>query len=289
MTRYDLHQHLWPTAFLDVLRSRTTAPALAGTALTTPEGTFAVDLGRHDPETRIAALDRDGIDVAVLSLQPCLGTELLPPSEQDELELAWIDGARELVRDAGGRFRALAPWRVVDGFAGTSVGASALLEPEPHADLLAAVDAAPDALLFVHPEAEGPPPPGRPDWWGWTAGYAGQLQRAYLAWLAGGRERLPRAPVVFAILAGGGPFLLERLSHRGIEVRSALDPNVYFDTATHGRRAIELCIETFGAGQLVYGSDTPVVEARLTLQAVRGFGDAVAHLLQIETPGALIR
>ena len=61
-----------------------------------------------------------------------------------------------------------------------------------------------------------------------------------------------------------------------------------FDTATHGRRAIELCIETFGAGQLVYGSDVPVVDPRLTLQAVRGFGDAVARLLQIDTPGALL-
>ena len=44
----------------------------------------------------------------------------------------------------------------------------------------------------------------------------------------------------------------------------------------------------FGAGQLVYGSDMPVVDPRLTLQAVRGFGDAVARLLQIDTPGALI-
>ena len=43
------------------------------------------------------------------------------------------------------------------------------------------------------------------------------------------------------------------------------------------------------AGQLVYGSDTPVVDPHLTLHAVRGFGDAVARLLQIETPGALIR
>jgi len=177
---------------------------------------------------------------------------------------------------------------VIDGFAGTSIGASALLEPETSASLLAAVDAA-GGLLFVHPESAGPIPPGRPPWWGWTIGYAGQMQRAYFAWLADGRERLPVARVLFTILAGGAPFLLERLTHRGVEVRSALDPGVFFDTATHGRRAIELCIETFGAGQLVYGSDVPVVDSNSTLQAVRGFGDAVARLLQIETPGALLR
>jgi hypothetical protein len=114
------------------------------------------------------------------------------------------------------------------------------------------------------------------------------MQAAYLAWLAGGRERWPTLRVVFAILAGGAPFQLERLAQRGMDVRSALDPGVYFDTATYGRRAIELCVETFGVGQLAYGSDTPVVDSRFTLQAVRGFGDAVAQMVQVETPRALL-
>ena len=270
MTSFDLHQHLWPQPFVDVLRSRSGPPMLRGSVLTTPEGSFELDLGAHDPGARVDALDRDGVDVGVLSLQPTLGAERLGAAQRDELELAWLDGIGEIVRASAGRFRALAPSRVVDGFAGTSVGASALLDLDGHASLLGEVDAA-GCVLFVHPEAEGARDPRR------------------LAWLAGGRDRYPSLRVVFAILAGGAPFLLERLSHRGVEVRSALDPGVYFDTATHGRRAIELCIETFGAGQLVYGSDTPVVDPRLTLHAVRGFGDAIARLLQIETPGALIR
>ncbi len=288
MTRFDLHQHLWPEPFLDALRRRAEVPFLNGTVLTTPEGAGALDLRVHDLEHRLAALDRDGIEVAVVSLQTTLGLESLEPAARDELELAWVEGIQDVVRESAGRIRAFAPGRVIDGFAGTSIGASALLEPETSASLLAAVDAA-GGLLFVHPEAAGPIPPGRPPWWGWTIGYAGQMQRAYFAWLADGRERLPVARVLFTILAGGAPFLLERLTHRGVEVRSALDPGVFFDTATHGRRAIELCIETFGAGQLVYGSDMPVVDSNSTLQAVRGFGDAVARLLQIETPGALLR
>ena len=273
--------------FIDALRTRMDMPSLDGNVLTTPEGSFELDLGAHDPERRIAALDHDGIDVAVLSLQPSLGCEALPSSERDELELAWADGVAALARESAGRFVALAPWRVLDGFVGTSVGASALVEPDRHAALLAEVEAS-NGVLFVHPEAEEPSPAGRPDWLSWTAGYASQMQRAYLSWLADGRERFPSLRIVFAILAGGGPFQLERLSHRGVDVRSALDPGVYFDTATHGRRAIELCIETFGATQLVYGSDIPVVEPRLTLDAVRGFGDAVAHILQSDTPGGLL-
>jgi len=288
VTTFDVHQHLWPDVFVDALRARAAPPALRGTTLTTPEGSFELDVRHYqDPERRVAELDRDGIDIAVVSLQPTLGCELLAPAERDELELAWMEGISELIGASGGRFRAFAPWRVAEGFAGTSVGASALFELDAHAELFAAVDAS-GGVLFVHPEAEPEQPPGRPEWWNWTVGYAAQMQRAYLAWLAGGRERLPSVRIVFSILAGGGPYLLERLSHCGVDVRSALDPHVYFDVATHGRRAIELCIETFGAYQLAYGSDTPVVETQLTLDAVRGFGEAVVHILQKETPGALL-
>jgi hypothetical protein len=114
------------------------------------------------------------------------------------------------------------------------------------------------------------------------------MQAAYLSWLASGRERWPSLRIVFAMLAGGAAFHLERLAHRGVDVRSSLEPNVYLDVATYGRRAIELCIETFGVSQLVYGSDRPVVDAQRTLAAVRGFGDAVTRLLQIETPEVLL-
>ena len=162
-----------------------------------------------------------------------------------------------------------------------------MLDADSAAPLLDAVDAA-GGVLFVHPECELAPTGDRPEWWGWTAGYTAQMQRAYLAWLASGRARWPSIRVVFAILAGGAPFQLERLAHRGIDVRSALDPNVFLDVSTYGRRAIELCVETFGVQQLVYGSDTPVVDPRPTLTAVRGFGDAVARILQIETPGRLL-
>jgi hypothetical protein len=95
-------------------------------------------------------------------------------------------------------------------------------------------------------------------------------------------------PVVFAQLAGGAPIHHERLTHRGVHVRATLDPLTLFETSTYGRRAIELCIETFGVERLAYGSDVPVVDPRPTLRAVRGFGESVAHILQSETPGRLI-
>ncbi len=287
MLTYDVHQHLWPPAFLAALRARDTTPFVRDDSLVTPEGAFAFDARAHDPDARLALLDRDGIGVAVLSLQPTLGVEALPEGERDHLEETWMAGMLDLVAESGGRFRALAPWRVADGFSGASVGASALLEPGRGADALAAAADA-GTLVFVHPEAEGAVPHGRPAWWNWTAGYTGQMQQAYLAWLGGGREAHPDVPVVFAQLAGGAPIHHERLTHRGVHVRAALDPLTLFETSTYGRRAIELCIETFGVERILYGSDVPVVDPRPTLRAVRGFGESVAHILQSETPGRLI-
>ena len=52
--------------------------------------------------------------------------------------------------------------------------------------------------------------------------------------------------------------------------------NVFFDTASYGRRALELCIETFGVEQLVFGTDTPVVDPTPAIRAVDAFGESVA-------------
>ena len=287
MATYDFHQHLWPERFVSALRARTDPPFLSQDELVTNEGRFAIDLSAHQPEVRIRALDRDEVDVAVLSLQTTLGLELLNAEEREELEVSWADEVRDIVSASSGRFLALAPSRARVGFPGMSLGASALLDLDRVSPILdEAVER--NCVVFVHPEVGEPPVGARPVWWSWALGYTAQMQAAYLAWLGSGRPRWPTLKIVFAILAGGAPFQLERLTHRGVNVRSALDPNTFFDVATFGRRAIELVVETFGVHQLVYGSDTPVVDPRPTLDAVRGFGDAVMHVLQSDTPSRLL-
>jgi 6-methylsalicylate decarboxylase len=288
MSTFDLHQHLWPEGFVAALRARTTPPLLEDERLTTSEGTFEVALADHDLEARIHALDRDGIDVAVVSLQTSLGLEALAAEDRDALENAWLDGLRELAATADGRIRAFSPSRVRDGCAGVCIGSSVLADLEHASPVLDEAEAV-GTVVFVHPDAGRQADPSRPAWWDWVTAYPARMQEAYIAWLAFGRERWPALRVLFAMLAGGGPFQLERLARRGVDVRSALDPNTFFDVSTHGRRAIELCVETFGVGQLVYGSDTPVVDSRPTLDAVRGFGDAVQHVLQSDTPSRLLR
>lgn len=270
MTTVDLHQHLWPQQLVRLLRAREQPPYLRDGTLVTVEGAFRLDLGRHDPERRLAELDRDRIDVAVLSLQSSLGLELLPTAERTALEEAWTEGVAELVAASGGRFRALAPWRVVPGFVGTSVGTSALLG-EGDSPVLAAAAAA-GVPVLVHPEADPAPAADRPAWWPWVAGYTGQLQRAFLAWLAGGRARHPALRIVFAGLAGGALAHTGRLMHAGVDLGTP-DPDTLFETSTCDAAALALALAVVGADRIAYGSDVPVVDPQATLAAVRALDE----------------
>jgi predicted TIM-barrel fold metal-dependent hydrolase len=282
----DVHQHLLPSGFIEALRRRNAPPRIVGAELETAEGRFAFDQGEHDLESRIAALDLEGTTVAVLSLQDTLGHGSLGHSERGELVAAWEEGIEEVVADARGRFVALAAGPTRPGFVGSCVGSDALDDPEALGAVIESVRTH-GGFVLVHPSG-GPLPANVPGWWGAVASYTAQMQSAYLAWLAYGQERWPDIAVVFSILAGGGPFQLERLGSRGIELRSVLHGNVYFDTASYGRRALELCVETFGVEQIVYGSDLPIIDPQQTLRAVRGFGESVERLIRCDNPNRLL-
>jgi hypothetical protein len=280
MTTVDLHQHFWPEPLLEVLSRRDRPPCLSGSILEVEgEPASEIDLGAHDLAARIALLDRCGIDVAVISLQPTLGLD-------DELVDAYERGIREVAFESGGRLVPLAAGAVVDGFAGMCVAAPELADLDRLAPTLDELGRA-GRLLFVHP---GPAtaPDGAPEWWTAVVDYTAQMQAAYAAWLAGGAERWPVLSVVFAILAGGGPFQFERLASRGISGRSLLHENVYFETSSYGRRALDLCLATFGVRQLCFGSDAPVIDPFPTLDAVRGFGEAVAEALCSSNPSRIL-
>jgi hypothetical protein len=272
---FDVHQHLWPEAFVSALSRRTEAPCLEdrGRVLRLAEGSYDLDLGAHDLVRRLALLDRDGIDVAVVSLQSTLGAERHP-----ELVAAYHDSIAELVEAAGGRLRAFACGECREGFVGACVSAERLLAG---IDELARELEHAEQILFVHPGPAPVPPDGAPPWWPAVVDYTAQLQAAFAAWIAGGATRFPRLPVVFAILAGGAPFQLERLRSRGVDEPDALGPNVYLETSSYGRRALTLCLDAYGPDRLLYGSDVPVIDPRPTLKALRGLGrdvfDAVAH------------
>ena len=286
MPTFDVHQHLWPEPFLAELARRERAPRLRGSVLELErQGSFELDLSQYGLDARLRELDREEIDVAVVSLAPSLELEHLPEDEAEPIFAAYHQGILECAAQADRRIRPLAAGRVLDGFAGATVGAQALADLDALAPLLDDLTRS-GGVLFVHPEPCDVVA-GAPAWWPAVVDYTAQMQAAYAAWLAGGAARWPQLPVIFAILAGGGPFQIERLRSRGFDVRNALLPNVYLETASYGRRALELCLATFGVGQLLYGSDAQIVDPCPTLRDVRRFGQAIGDALCRDNPTCL--
>jgi predicted TIM-barrel fold metal-dependent hydrolase len=141
--------------------------------------------------------------------------------------------------------------------------------------------------LFVHPGA-AVTPPGAPSWWTAIVDYTAEMQAAYIAWLAAGAARWPDLDVVFAILAGGAPIQLERMAARGVDERSAMLPHIWFDTATYGRRALDLAMSTYGVEPMLFGSDMPIVDPVSALDVIRSFGEAVTDALLVTNPDRLL-
>ncbi len=114
----------------------------------------------------------------------------------------------------------------------------------------------------------GSPSLGDPLWWPALTHYVADMHAAYLAFLAAGRAEHPELPVVFSMLAGLAPLHAERLAARGGpdrgRHRSQPDPLVFYDTSSYGPLAIGALADAIGGpGQLLYGSDRPVVEPAL--------------------------
>ena len=172
------------------------------------------------------------------------------------------------------------------GFAGLSVSAIELLDLPALAPRIDAL-AAGSGFLFVHP-ATATVPAGKPDWWPAVVDYAAQMQAAYSAWLLDGVRRWPELDVVFAILAGGAPFQMERLASRGVEERSAIRPRVWLDSASYGSRALDFTMSALGIDRMLFGSDAPIVDPALTVLTVQSFGQAVTDAMFTTNPLRLL-
>ena len=287
MTTYDVHQHLWPDSFVEALAERKSPPLLRNhTLVLEAEGAFEIDPAAYGPQACIENLDRAGIDVAVVSCPPTLGIDELADGEAEALRGAYHEGARAAVAASGGRLLALSMGRPEDGFVGAMVAADDLAELDRIAPVLDELERR-RAFVMVHPGAARPPADA-PPWWAAAVDYTAQMQRAYATWLAHGVERWPELRIVFSILAGGAPFQLERMQARGFDITSSLRPTIYLEASSYGRRALELCLATFGARQILYGSDSPVIDCCLTLDHVRGFGQAAVQALCRDNPMTLL-
>src|SRR5580765_6482583 len=194
MLAVDLHQHLWPEPFLELLRRRTRAPYLRGWQLVTEgEPPYDIRPGDHDVDRRIEQDRRAGIGLACVSLSAPLGIESLPRDEAAALIGAWHEG----VLDLPDHFAAWASVPTADPdpadlgallggpFVGVQVPATGLGSPDGW-DARGAVLRVAELTgkpVLVHP---GPASPENavPSWWAPVVGYVAQMQAAWWAWHA---------------------------------------------------------------------------------------------------------
>jgi 6-methylsalicylate decarboxylase len=290
--RIDVHQHLWPAAFVEALRRRTRPPRLSGWTLELDgEPDYPVCPDHHDVGRRAALAVEDGVDLALVSLSSPLGIESLPPCEAGPLLEAFHEGSLALPAPFGTWAaacltqidEAALDCALTRGCVGLQLPATALLDPEgyEHCRPLLRVLEKRDRPLLVHP---GPAPASRaaPAWWAALVPYVQQMHEAWFAFKAHGRPRNPGLRVCFAIMGGLAPLHGERGAARGAG-RGVVDPEAFVETSSYGPRAIDATLRVLGVDVLVHGSDRPYAppaEARL--------GDAVAHALLTANPLRLL-
>jgi hypothetical protein len=296
----DCHQHLWPEAFVEELRRRSTGPRLVGWDLHLPgEPVSAIDPGAHDLAARREVDVADGVDLALLSLSSPLGIETLDPDDARPLLAAWHGLADDLER---GSVEGYAVWAAAHltepdlaGLAhilehprvlGLQVPATAMADPfalERLAPVLAVAERA-GLPVLVHP---GPAPTapqgdGLPGWWPALTSYTSQLTAAWFAWHVAGRALLPSLRIAFVGLAGLAPLHHERLVQRGGAL-GPIDRFVYYETSSYGTRAVDAVVRLVGVDPLVHGSDRPYATP-----TDPGLGGAFGHALFVANPAHLL-
>jgi aminocarboxymuconate-semialdehyde decarboxylase len=285
-----VHAHTIPKEFLDAVdrdrRFRARVEREGSTVwLVHSEGyRYPVTPDFYDVQARLAALDRMGVDGAVLSPSPTLFYYDADPQFAAEVAHL-INGAQAaIVRGSPGRLKALGVVPLQDpqaavrelercmrelGFAGAHVGCTVGRENvfvaarEPFFARAAELG----ALIFVHPSYVGLRP---------------GLEQYYLTNLVGNPlettvsichaifsglvERYPELRLLFAHGGGFAPYQLGRFDHgsvvraeaRGMSQKpSCYARKLFYDSITHSGPALAYLAEIVGAEQVLLGSDAP--------------------------------
>ena len=281
MTHTDVHQHFWTEPLLQALGERDEFPFVredngVRVLFLAGERPYVIDTSAETLERRAALLRLDDLDTALVCLSSPLGIESLPRQQAQPLIDAYLDGAIALGEPFGvwGAIALDRPDpddvdRVLDrGCVGLSLPATALASVEAIAGMYPVLERLRlhDAPLFVHPGGACPSAAGEqaslrePLWWPALTRYVAQMQAAWLAFVSVGRPEHPGLRVIFAMLAGLAPLQVERLRSRGGPAPCLADPLLFYETSSHGQKAVRALTGAIGADQLLYGSDRPVVE-----------------------------
>ena len=304
MPTIDFHNHYYPPAYLDALRSGPSAVEVSidqdGNPRIYYPGDYNIAVpGHRDIDYREQVLIQHGVDTQVLTLTTP-GTHVETPATAVRFACLVNDCFAAVVQNKRGRFTALATLPLNDpaasvkelqracrdlGFAGAMLFSNvngAGLNDERFWPLYEAANDL-GAVLFIHPTH----PVGveaMTDFW--LMPLVGFLMDTTLAAakivFSGIPERFPRIQWVLAHLGGAIPYLAERLD-RGFHAFSECRANIprppsdylkqfYYDTVNFDPAAVRLAIEFADVDRILAGSDYPhqIGSIPRMLETIRG-------------------
>lgn len=265
-----------------------------------------IDARCWDPAAKLADMDRDGIDIQVLSATPLLFAYGRPAHQALACARLFNDAALEICAHAPDRLKALAQIPLQDadlacteisramrdGHLGVQIGnhvGDRDLDDEAILTVLQHC-AAENAAVLVHPWDMLGGERTKRFMMAWTVSMPAETQLSIVALiLGGGFERLPRTlRLCFAHGGGSFAFLLGRLNnawhHRDIARGVAPHPPSHYldrfsvDSAVFDPRALRLLLEVMGEDRVMLGTDHPFPLGEAQMGALirqAGLSDAV--------------
>jgi aminocarboxymuconate-semialdehyde decarboxylase len=289
----DIHNHFFPESWPDLAARYGTAnwPWIKHTEPGKADIMVGDRFFRHiysacwDPEIRLREMDRDGIDLQVISATPVLFAYERPAKDALDCAQLFNDAALELCSRGKGRLKSFCqvPLQEVDaackelsrcmkaGHLGVQIGNHVGDKNLDDAGVVTFLHHCADegAAVLVHPwemfGRERMPKYMMP----WTVGMPAETQLSVVALiLSGGFDRLPSTlRICFAHGGGSFAFLLGRLEnawhHHPVARGDCEHPPSYYlnrfyaDSAVFDQRALQFLVGTMGADRVMLGSDYP--------------------------------
>lgn len=238
-----------------------------------------------DPEVRLSEMDRDGIDMQVISATPVLFAYDRPVEHALDCARLFNDAALEMCSHANGRLKSLCQVPLQDpeqacreltrcmrgGHLGVQIGNHVGEKNLDDAGIVTFLHhcANEGAAVLVHPWNMLAPERMPKYMMGWTVGMPAETQLGIVAMILGGAfDKLPKnLRICFAHGGGSFAFLLGRLenawqhhpvAHGDCELPPGQYLNrFYVDSAVFDEGALQFLIAKMGADRVMLGSDYP--------------------------------
>ena len=285
----DFHNHFYPAAYLDALRSgdsrvQVTVDDDGNPRLHYPGDYNIAVRGHRDIDYRASVMEEEGVDTQLLSLTTP-GTHVEEPQTAVRLATLVNDGFAALVRKHPRRFLAIGTLPLSDpaasakelervcrdlGFCGamvfSNINGVALSDDRFWPVWETANELG--AVIHIHPTSPLGVEAMQEFWLMPLVGFPLDTTLAAASLVFRGvAARFPRIRWVLGHLGGAIPYLVERLDrgfHAFAECRTHIDrppstylKEFYYDSVNFDPRALQLAIDFAGADHIVAGSDYP--------------------------------